>query len=154
MLWRRASSALAGRRGALRNVGNSLDCRAIYTRRRTCFCTVGPRKSSPLNFFLRIRVTDESTQTSAAAWRDRLTALKNVPPVLRIVWDSGPWVVVLGLVFRILVSVVPLAALVVSKKIIDHIQQITKGQTQFHGTSDYLWKLVVLEFVLVVIAGI
>ena len=99
-------------------------------------------------------MTDESNQTSASAWRDRLTALKNVPPVLRIVWDSGPWVVVLGLVFRILVSVVPLAALVVSKKIIDHIQEITKGQTQFHGTSDYLWKLVVVEFVLVVIAGI
>ncbi len=99
-------------------------------------------------------MTEGSNRTSAQAWSDRLQALKNVPAVLRIVWGSGPWVVALGLAFRVLVSVVPLGALVVSKKIIDHIQEITKGQTQFHGTSDYLWQLVVLEFVLVVAAGV
>jgi len=99
-------------------------------------------------------VTEGSNRTSAQAWGDRLQALKNVPAVLRIVWDSSPWVVALGLVFRVLVSVVPLGALVVSKKIIDHIQELSKGQTQFHGTSDYLWQLVVLEFVLVVAVGV
>lgn len=30
-------------------------------------------------------------------WRERLSALGNVPAVLKIVWDSGPGVVVFGL---------------------------------------------------------
>ena len=34
-------------------------------------------------------------------WRERLAALRNVPPVLGIVWESGPLVVSLGLVFRL-----------------------------------------------------
>jgi ATP-binding cassette, subfamily B, bacterial len=108
----------------------------------------------PLAPSFQISVTEEQNQTSAQAWSDRLQALKNVPPVLRIVWDSSPWVVALGLFFRVLVSVVPVGAVIVTKNIIDHIQAITKGQTQFHGYSDYLWKLVVLEFVLVVAAGV
>lgn len=99
-------------------------------------------------------MTEGPNRTSAQAWGDRLQALKNVPAVLRIVWDSGPWVVALGLLFRVLVSVVPLGALVVSKQIIDHIQEITKGQAQLHGFSDYLWKLVLVEFALVVAGGV
>jgi ATP-binding cassette, subfamily B, bacterial len=99
-------------------------------------------------------VTEGTNRTSAQAWGDRIQALKNVPAVLKIVWNSGPWVVALGLLFRILVSVVPLAALVVSKKIIDHIQEISNGKAHLQGSSDYLWKLVALEFVLVVAVGV
>lgn len=99
-------------------------------------------------------MTEGPNRTSAQAWGDRIQALRNVPAVLRIVWDSGPWVVALGLLFRVLVSIVPLGALVVSKKIIDHIQEITKGQAQLHGLSDYLWKLVLIEFALVVAGGV
>src|ERR1700721_533435 len=54
-------------------------------------------------------------------WRERLAALRNVPPVLRIVWQSGPLVVSLGLVFRLISSLVPLAALGITKLIIDGI---------------------------------
>ena len=31
-------------------------------------------------------------------WQERISALRNVPAVLKIVWDSGPGVVVFGLV--------------------------------------------------------
>ena len=54
-------------------------------------------------------------------WRERLAALRNVPPVLRIVWQSGPSVVSLGLVFRLISSLTPLAALWITKLIIDGI---------------------------------
>ena len=50
-------------------------------------------------------------------WRDRLSALRNLPPVLKIVWDSGPLVVVLGFVFRLLMALQPVALLYVSKLI-------------------------------------
>ena len=53
------------------------------------------------------------------SWNERLTALRNVPPVLRIVWQSGPLVVSLGLIFRIVTSLLPLAALWITKLIID-----------------------------------
>ena len=33
-----------------------------------------------------------------SSWRERLSALRNVPPVLKIVWQSGPGVVSFGVV--------------------------------------------------------
>src|SRR5665811_2084945 len=54
-------------------------------------------------------------------WRERLAALRNVPPVLKIVWQSSPLVVSLGLVFRLIGSLIPLAALWITKLIIDGI---------------------------------
>jgi len=35
----------------------------------------------------------EKPQNPGNAWADRLRALKNVPPVLHFVWESGPSVV-------------------------------------------------------------
>ena len=49
-------------------------------------------------------MTEASPQSSRNAWRERVQALKNVPPVLGILWQSGPAVVVWGLVLRILVA--------------------------------------------------
>ena len=42
-----------------------------------------------------------------AGWHERISALRNVPAVLKIVWDSGPWVVVFGLVSRLFSSLLP-----------------------------------------------
>ena len=55
------------------------------------------------------------------AWQERLSALRNVPAVLRIVWDSGRTVVTLGLFFRVIASFLPIALLWVTKLIIDSI---------------------------------
>src|SRR5258708_37045921 len=60
-------------------------------------------------------------QNFAKAWRERLSALRNVPAVLRIVWESGRTVVTLGLLFRVVASVVPLGLLWITKLIIDGI---------------------------------
>ena len=58
-------------------------------------------------------------QDSWNGWRERISALRNVPAVLRIVWDSGRTVVVLGIVFRLVASVLPLGLLWITKLIID-----------------------------------
>ncbi len=59
-----------------------------------------------------------------SGWQERLAALRQVPPVLKIVWESGPSVVALGIVIRVLVSLLPIALLAVSKFIIDAIVNV------------------------------
>ncbi|HEX4309930.1 MAG TPA: ABC transporter ATP-binding protein [Acidobacteriaceae bacterium] len=44
---------------------------------------------------------------SQNAWGDRIRALRNVPPVLRILWESGPAVVTWGLILRVIVAAMP-----------------------------------------------
>ena len=59
-----------------------------------------------------------------SGWQERVSALKNLPPVLGIVWRSGPSVVVSGLLLRVLASLQPIALLAVGKYIIDTIYQV------------------------------
>ena len=46
-----------------------------------------------------------------SSWQERLSALRNTPPVLKIVWQSGPGVVIFGLVARLFAALLPLALL-------------------------------------------
>ncbi len=94
---------------------------------------------------------EENKQTSLSAWRDRLQALKNIPPVLKIVWDSGPWVVGLGLFFRVLVSLIPVSAAAVTGMIVDSIRGIV---AQKGAPSSHLWMLVAIEFGLVMAGNV
>jgi ATP-binding cassette subfamily B protein len=81
------------------------------------------------------------------SWSERLTALRNVPPVLRIVWESGPLVVALGLVFRLASSLIPLAALWITKLIIDGIVQAVSTH---QPVKPMLWWLVAAEFAIAI----
>src|ERR1700729_4482366 len=83
--------------------------------------------------------------------RERLAALRNVPPVLRIVWQSGPLVVSLGLVFRLISSLVPLAALGITKLIIDGIVYTVSNHQH---VKPLLWWLLAPEFAIAVVGRI
>ena len=80
-----------------------------------------------------------------AGSRERFAALRNVPPVLGIVWQSGPAVVAAGLVFRLLTSLLPIALLWVTKLIIDGI---VHAVSTHQPVQPGFWWLVVAEFVL------
>ena len=86
-----------------------------------------------------------------SGWRDRLTALRNVPAVLRFVWESGRSVVILGLVARVIASLLPPALFWVSKLIIDAIFRIV---TTHQPIGHKLWWLVAAEFALAVSTGL
>ncbi len=86
-----------------------------------------------------------------SGWRERLSALRNVPAVLRFVWDSGRTVVVLSLLSRICSALLPLALFWVSKLIIDTIYRIL---ITHQPVSARLWWLVAAEFALAVTAGV
>ncbi|HUB01357.1 MAG TPA: ABC transporter ATP-binding protein [Terriglobales bacterium] len=84
---------------------------------------------------------------SLGGWRERLSALRNVPIVLRFVWESGRAVVLLGLIARVIASLLPPALFWVSKLIIDTIYRIL---TTHQPIGTRLWWLVALEFAIAV----
>src|SRR5438067_3432691 len=86
-----------------------------------------------------------------SAWQERLSALRNTPPVLKIVWQSGPGVVVFGLVARVFASLLPLALLWIPKLIVD---AIVHARVANQPVSPRLWWLVAAEFSLAVLTGI
>src|SRR5271169_4636338 len=86
-----------------------------------------------------------------SSWQERLAALRNTPPVLKIVWQSGPGVVVFGLVSRLFAALLPLALLWVPKLIVEEILHPTGPQ---HTMSPRLWWLVAIEFGLAVLGSV
>jgi len=84
-------------------------------------------------------------------WRERLSALRNVPAVLKIVWDSGPAVVVFGLVSRLFASLLPVALLWITKLIIDGIVRAVSTR---QAVQSNFWWLVAAEFSLAVLTSI
>ena len=86
-----------------------------------------------------------------SGWHERLAALRNVPPVLKIVWDSGRTVVALGLLFRLFVALLPIALLWITKLIID---SIVHALTTHQAVQPGFWWLVAAEFGLAVISSL
>ena len=92
---------------------------------------------------------EESKQeTTFSAWQDRLRALKNIPPVLNIVWESGPHVVAFGLFFRLVVSAVPVSLGWVTGAIVGRVTDVIHQKATV--ASSHLWWLVAIEFALAV----
>jgi ATP-binding cassette, subfamily B, bacterial len=84
-------------------------------------------------------------------WQERLSALRNVPPVLQIVWQSGPAVVAFGIVFRLFASLLPIALLWITKLIIDGI---VHAVSVHQPVPPRLWWLVAAEFSLAVAGSV
>jgi ATP-binding cassette, subfamily B, bacterial len=95
-------------------------------------------------------MTEASPQSARSAWRERVQALKNVPPVLGILWQSGPAVVVWGLLLRILVAALPAAIAGVAALIINGVQHYFSHQ----GVPPHFWWLVGVEAGLNVVNGL
>ncbi len=84
-------------------------------------------------------------------WRDRLAALRNIPPVLRLVWNAAPKVVAAGLILRVVSALIPLAALAVSKWIIDLVVAVVKHPGPL---PNQIWLLLGAEFLLAALGNI
>jgi ATP-binding cassette subfamily B protein len=93
----------------------------------------------------------EAVQNPTPRWRERLQALRNIPPVLRLVWEAAPVVIVCSLSFRVIAALVPLAVLKVTQVIIDAVYNYTA-----HGKAlpHTFWWLVGLEFALASFAAL
>jgi ATP-binding cassette subfamily B protein len=78
--------------------------------------------------------------------RERLAALRLVPRLLRLVWETQPAYTSAMIVLRLVRSVVPVTSLWVAKLIIDEVILLTRTG----GSSRHLWVLVAIEMATVV----
>ncbi len=78
--------------------------------------------------------------------------MRNLPPVLKIVWDSGPVVVVLGFVFRLLAALQPVGLAL--RQQADHRRDRTTSSPEHQAIPHRLWWLVAAEFVIAVLGNI
>src|ERR1700676_3920465 len=86
-----------------------------------------------------------------SGWQERISALGNVPAVLKIVWDSGPAVVIFGLVSRLFSSLLPVVLLWITKLIVD---RIVHAVSTHQPVQPGFWWLVAAEFTLAVLNSI
>lgn len=81
------------------------------------------------------------------SFRERFSALANLPQLFRLVWASSPTKTMLSFSLRILRSVMPIALLYIGKLIIDQVVVLSsKG-----GDQNLLWELVSIEFMLAIV---
>jgi ATP-binding cassette subfamily B protein len=92
-----------------------------------------------------------ANSSQKTVWRDRLKALRNVPPVLRLVWEAAPAVVASGLALRVITALIPLATLAVSKWIIDLVVAAVKHPGPLPSV---IWILLAADFLLAALGNI
>src|SRR5690348_6644585 len=95
-------------------------------------------------------LTTENTRTFWGSWKERIRALKNIPPLLSIVWNAGPPVVAGGVACRLIGALIPISMLAVSKRILDAVQAHFAGQP----LPPSFWYLVAAEFGLAVFGSL
>jgi ATP-binding cassette, subfamily B, bacterial len=89
-------------------------------------------------------------RTHGSAWGDRVRALKNIPPVLHFVWESGQAVVFWNITIRIVVAFLPVGIGIIVRYIIDGVNRIRFHQPLPQG----FWWLVAAEMALAVLTGV
>jgi ATP-binding cassette subfamily B protein len=80
----------------------------------------------------------------APTYRERLSSLRNIRPMLRLVWETSPLLVLSGIVLRLIRALLPLATLWVAKLIIDAVV----------ARSSRVWTYVAIELSLAVASDI
>ncbi len=92
------------------------------------------------------------TPDSRPSLRERMDALRNLPPFLRQVWQTSPALTLTSLGLRLIRALMPLAMLYVGKLIIDEAVRLAGagglpplGEALAGGQLDYLLQLLALE---------
>src|SRR3954452_13128170 len=77
-----------------------------------------------------------------SGWRERLVALKNVPPLLRMVWATSPLLAFATVALRAVGALLPIATLYVAKLIIDRVVAVVASRT---SSDKGIWYLLAFE---------
>jgi ATP-binding cassette, subfamily B, bacterial len=84
-------------------------------------------------------------------WRARFAAMRNVRPLLAMVWETSPPLVLATTILRLFRALLPLAMLWVSKLILDAVVGRIMRKS---GNLQQVWKLVALELALAVLGDV
>jgi ATP-binding cassette subfamily B protein len=79
-----------------------------------------------------------------ATWRERFSSFRNISPLLRLIWQTSPPLILATTLFRLVRAMLPLAALWVGKLIIDAVV----------GRSSHLWTYVAWEIGLAILSDV
>jgi ATP-binding cassette subfamily B protein len=83
-----------------------------------------------------------------AGFKERISALSNLPAFFKLVWQSSPKKTFFSFLFRIIRSAMPVALLYVGKLIIDQV--VLLNSLSAGADHSYLYKLIALEFALAI----
>ena len=83
-----------------------------------------------------------------ATWADRIHALANVPPLLRMIWELSPLLALASVLQRVIAALIPVSQLWVGKLIIDQVVQVT---TQHSAVGRRIWIYVAVEIGLAIL---
>ena len=84
-----------------------------------------------------------SKREPPAGWGARFEALRNIPPLLKMVWRTSPGLAVATVVLRLIASFLPVATLWVAKLIIDIVVGAVAGKPV---DPSRIWVLLTIEF--------
>src|SRR5215208_1914607 len=73
--------------------------------------------------------------------RERIAAMRLVPRLIRLVWETQPVYTMMMIVLRLARSVIPVTNLWIAKLIIDEVVMLARTG----GSPRYLWMLVAIE---------
>ncbi|MGY4386288.1 ATP-binding cassette subfamily B protein [Pedobacter sp. UYP24] len=99
--------------------------------------------------FEKIKISTTEKPTTLT-FRERINALKNLPEFFKLVWQTSKKMTIVNALLRIIKSATPLVILYVGKLIIDEVLKLSHNPGA--ESSAYLWKLVVIEFVLAILS--
>ncbi len=86
---------------------------------------------------------------SEISFKDRFSALNNLPAFFKLVWQTSPALALTNALLRLIRSSIPIALLYVGKLIIDQV--VLAGKGSGHSTV-FLWQLVAIEFGLAILS--
>ena len=84
--------------------------------------------------------------------RERLGALKNLPPFVRLVWETSRSLTIAQGLLRLVRALLPVMVLYVGKLIIDEVVELTKVQGAHD--LDRITALIAIEFGLAIVSDI
>ncbi len=95
-------------------------------------------------------------------WRERLGALRNLPPFLKLVWQTSPGISVAQGLLRLVRALLPVASLYIGARIIDEVVRLTQapspgatfGAWLASGMLEHITLLLALEFGLAVLSDL
>ncbi len=93
----------------------------------------------------RLRYSTEETPS----WRERIAALRYIPPLIRLVWQTHRGMTIGMIALRLLQAFTPVASLWIGKLIIDAVLAAIRNPGAGFA---YLWRLVALE-ALIILTG-
>jgi ATP-binding cassette, subfamily B, bacterial len=98
----------------------------------------------------KLRNPPASNNSTSQSLRKRFSALQNLPPFFRLVWNTNKPLTVGNVVFRLIKAGIPVLMLYIGKEIIDEIVRLLANG----GSQRYLWLMVAAELGLTIVSDL